>query len=102
MSRNAEPVRYMDRTRDYYRALGYDKDYAWAHFDEVPFARLAKPLREIKMMVTMLMPSVDHHLLSVAAHTPDSSGAIPSAVRKKPMAMPAPADRSSARGVMRA
>jgi len=49
MSRNDEPVRYMERTRDYYRALGYQKDYAWAHHDEVPFARLAKPLREARI-----------------------------------------------------
>ncbi|MDP6568095.1 MAG: glycine/sarcosine/betaine reductase selenoprotein B family protein [Alphaproteobacteria bacterium] len=42
----AEPVRYMERTRRYYRALGYDNDYVWARFDEVPFARLGKPLRE--------------------------------------------------------
>src|SRR5262245_6247665 len=39
-----EPVRYMERTRDYYRALGYTNDYVWARHDDVPFARLAKPL----------------------------------------------------------
>jgi len=33
----ATPVGYMERTRDYYRALGYAKDYVWAHFDDVPF-----------------------------------------------------------------
>jgi hypothetical protein len=49
MSRNDEPVRYMERTRDYYRALGYQKDYVWAHYDDVPFARLAKPLREARI-----------------------------------------------------
>jgi hypothetical protein len=36
----------MERTRRYYRALGYDNDYTWAHFDEVPFTPLAKPLAE--------------------------------------------------------
>lgn len=39
-----EPVPYMERTRNYYRALGYDKDYVWAHFDDAPFTRLGKPL----------------------------------------------------------
>ena len=39
-----EPVRYMERTRRYYRALGYATDYVWAHHDEVPFVRLGKPL----------------------------------------------------------
>jgi hypothetical protein len=57
MSRKDEPVRYMERTRDYYRALGYDKDYVWAHHDDVPFARLAKPLHEARLaLVTTAHP----------------------------------------------
>lgn len=44
--RPPEPVRYMERTRDYYRALGYTSDYRWAHFDDVPLMRLDKPLAE--------------------------------------------------------
>ena len=39
------PVPYMERTRRYYRALGYESDYVWAHHDDVPFVRLSKPLR---------------------------------------------------------
>jgi len=39
-----EPIRYIERTRRYYRALGYPSDYSWAAFDRVPFRRLAKPL----------------------------------------------------------
>jgi len=35
---------YIERTRAYYAALGYPP-YAWAHFDEVPFTPLEKPLR---------------------------------------------------------
>ncbi len=42
----SDHVRYIDRTRDYYRSQGYDKDYEWAQFDDVPFARLTKPLSE--------------------------------------------------------
>lgn len=38
------PVPYMERTRQYYRALGYESDYVWAHHDAVPFARLSTPL----------------------------------------------------------
>ena len=38
------PVPYMERTRNYYRALGYETDYVWAHHHDVPFARLLKPL----------------------------------------------------------
>ena len=39
----------MDRTRLYYRALGYDSDYVWATFADVPFVRLQKPLAEAKI-----------------------------------------------------
>jgi hypothetical protein len=40
------PVPYMERTRNYYRALGYDSDYVWARHDDTPFTRLAKPLHQ--------------------------------------------------------
>lgn len=30
MSVAETPVQYMERTRQYYRALGYDNDYVWA------------------------------------------------------------------------
>jgi D-proline reductase (dithiol) PrdB len=40
------PVAYMQRTRQWYLALGYDNPYRWAHYIDVPFAPLAKPLRE--------------------------------------------------------
>ena len=61
MPRNDEPVRYMERTRDYYRAIGYAKDYVWATYAEVPFAKLAKPLRETRIG------------LVTTAHPPDKS-----------------------------
>ena len=37
------PIPYMQRTRDYYQALGFSP-YRWAHFAEVPFTPLATPL----------------------------------------------------------
>ena len=46
---DAAPVPYMERTRNYYRALGYDNDYVWAHFDDVPFTRLKMPASELKI-----------------------------------------------------
>jgi Glycine/sarcosine/betaine reductase selenoprotein B (GRDB) len=56
-SASSEPVTYMERTRLYYRALGYDNDYVWAHFDQVPFTRLAKPLPDAKVaLVTTALP----------------------------------------------
>ena len=38
------PIRYIDRTRDYYAALGYPAPYRWAENAEVPFQPLARPL----------------------------------------------------------
>ncbi len=35
-------VRYIDKTREYYQGEGYATPYRWAHFDEVPFTRLAR------------------------------------------------------------
>jgi glycine/betaine/sarcosine/D-proline reductase family selenoprotein B len=43
------PIPYMARTRDYYRALGYTEPYRWAHFEDVPFAPLPKPLRNCRI-----------------------------------------------------
>jgi hypothetical protein len=41
-----QPVRYMQRTREWYLALGYDNPYVWAHYIDVPFQPLRKPLSE--------------------------------------------------------
>ncbi len=50
-------VPYMERTRDYYRAQGYEKDYRWAHHAETPFVPLPKPLRECRLgLITTAMP----------------------------------------------
>jgi len=50
------PVPYMERTRRYYEAFGY-MPYLWAHYAEVPFQRLTKPLRETRIaLVTTAAP----------------------------------------------
>jgi hypothetical protein len=51
----------MERTRHYYRALGYERDYVWATHAEVPFARLSKPLSEsrIALITTASPPSFE-------------------------------------------
>lgn len=52
-----QPVPYMERTRSYYRALGYASDYVWAHYADVPFARLVKPLADCRIaLVTTSSP----------------------------------------------
>lgn len=41
-----KPTSYMQRTRDWYLALGYGNPYRWAHYQEVPFQPLKKSLAE--------------------------------------------------------
>jgi Glycine/sarcosine/betaine reductase selenoprotein B (GRDB) len=51
------PIPYMKRTREYYLALGYGEPYRWAHYAEVPFRPLAKPLYECRLaLVTTAAP----------------------------------------------
>ena len=40
----AQPIPYMDRTRRYYAAQGFEKAYAWAHFEDAPFTPPGKPV----------------------------------------------------------
>jgi hypothetical protein len=40
------PISYMQRARDYYAALGYGAPYEWAHYADVPFQPLQKPLAQ--------------------------------------------------------
>jgi hypothetical protein len=54
-------VRYIDRSRDYYAAHGYDKPYRWAHCDTVPFAPMRRPLAESTLaIVTTAMPDASY------------------------------------------
>jgi hypothetical protein len=45
------PIPYMQRTRDYYAALGYREPYRWAHYAEVPFHRLPGPLAQARVTI---------------------------------------------------
>jgi hypothetical protein len=48
---------YIDRTREYYRAQGYDKPYRWASYDDAPFAELKKPISRSRLaLVTTASP----------------------------------------------
>ena len=44
-----EYVRYIDKTRDYYAKLGYEKAYGWAYNETAPFTPLQKPLSESRV-----------------------------------------------------
>lgn len=50
------PIPYMQRTREYYLALGF-APYRWAHFTEVPFTPLRTPLSRARVaLITTAAP----------------------------------------------
>jgi D-proline reductase (dithiol) PrdB len=52
-----QPVRYIERTRSYYLGLGYENPYVWAHYTDVPFSPLKKPLNQsILGLITTAVP----------------------------------------------
>jgi hypothetical protein len=51
------PIAYMARTREYYLALGYGNPYVWAHYADVPFQPLKKPLARARVaLITTAAP----------------------------------------------
>lgn len=52
-----QPVRYIERTRSYYLGLGYENPYVWAHYIDVPFSPLKKPLTQSVLgLITTAVP----------------------------------------------
>jgi D-proline reductase (dithiol) PrdB len=50
------PIPYMQRTRDYYQTLGFPA-YRWAHYADVPFTPLARPLSASRVaLITTAAP----------------------------------------------
>lgn len=52
-------VSYIDKSRVYYEAHGYEQPYRWAAFDSVPFTPLTTPLAEAN--VAVVTTSFLHH-----------------------------------------
>ena len=51
------PIPYRERIATYYRTLGYGAPYRWAHFADVPFAPLKKPLARSRIgLITTAAP----------------------------------------------
>jgi len=73
---------YIDRTREFYQAQGYDRPYEWAFFADVPFAPLSKPLRESTLVLITTASSFERR--------PETSDGIvaPKEVSSGPMAAP--------------
>ncbi len=47
----SEPIDYMERTRRYYEAQGFERPYQWSHYEDVPFFRPEKPLTESRVAI---------------------------------------------------
>lgn len=45
----ADPVAYIEKTRRYYEAQGFDKFYQYAAHDDSPFCAIKKPLSESRV-----------------------------------------------------
>jgi hypothetical protein len=45
------PIPYMQRTREYYQAIGYATPYRWAHYVDAPFQPLRKPLAQSRLTI---------------------------------------------------
>lgn len=52
-------VHYIDRTREYYEAQGFERPYCWAFNENVPFTPLLRPLSEsvVALVTTANEPS---------------------------------------------
>src|SRR5215831_1252747 len=51
------PIPYLQRIREYYQALGYGAPYEWAHYAEVPFHSLGRPLSRCRIaLITTAAP----------------------------------------------
>ena len=83
MSRPADPthrtfVSYIDKSREYYLTRGYSNPYRWAHFEDVPFSPLQRPLPQTALtLITTahLIPAEDeapslHSVYSVRSDDP--------------------------------
>ncbi|MBN8872676.1 MAG: hypothetical protein J0H67_07565 [Rhodospirillales bacterium] len=45
------PIPYMQRTREYYKAIGYTTPYRWAHYLQAPFAPFQKKLAAARIAI---------------------------------------------------
>ena len=66
-------IDYIEKTREHYISQGFDNPYAWAYHQDVPFARLEKPLSECRAAV----------ITTAARHQPDKGDQGPHAPYNK-------------------
>jgi D-proline reductase (dithiol) PrdB len=54
------PIPYLERIRSYYQALGYGAPYEWAHYADVPFHPLHKPLGRSRLTIVTTAAPYQH------------------------------------------
>jgi D-proline reductase (dithiol) PrdB len=64
-----ETIRYMERTRLFYEAQGFEKPYQWAHFDDIPFHRPDKPLSESTVAIVTTAISDEDRQVPMVSRT---------------------------------
>lgn len=69
------PIPYMQRTRDYYAAIGYTVPYRWAHYIDAPFTALRKPLREARVAIVTTAAPYQPGKGEQGPHAPYNGGA---------------------------
>ena len=64
-------VSYIDKSREYYLARGFGNPYRWAHYEDSPFAPLAKPLSQsrVALISTAALTRESGSLMEVYAAT---------------------------------
>jgi hypothetical protein len=53
-------VSYIDKSRIYYQAQGYEQPYTWARYQQAPFTPLTKPLNRCTLGFATTASLIDH------------------------------------------
>lgn len=70
-------VSYIDKSREFYRAQGYENPYRWACNSEIPFSPLTKPLSTCRVaLVTTSSPWEGQEAVDLADRPPKRSYAL--------------------------
>lgn len=90
-----EYIRYIDKTHEYYRSLGYDKVYNYAHNVDIPFTPLKKPLAESRVTLVTTASFVLLDEVGESHETPNLMGTNALEVLTVPSELPAARIRST-------
>ncbi|MEM1432570.1 MAG: hypothetical protein AAGG11_00770 [Pseudomonadota bacterium] len=83
------PVGYMERTRLFYEAQGYARSYRWAHFEDVPFTPLRKPLSEARLVLVTTASPLRESAAATTGDTPIGATLLKKkALARRPVADP--------------